>query len=458
MKGSSWRAAALLLVLAAPLSAQTHDRDIIRTATDSIVADALKGGMAAGMSVAVVRGRDTIVMKGYGKADLEFDVPTPPRAIYEIGSVTKQFTASAILQLRDAGKLSLDDTITKFLPSLNLQGNVVTIRHLLDHTSGIKSYTELPEFRTLRMQKLARDTLVKLVGNKPFDFKPGDALIYNNSGYFLLGLIIEKASGMAYDAYVKQHLFDRAGMPDSRYCSESAIVKNRAHGYDVVARGLVRAAYLDHTWPFAAGSLCSTVGDLVAWNFALHGGRVLSPAAYRDLTTARTLNDGTPLRYSKGLFVDSALGHAVITHGGGINGFLSTVDYFPQDSTVVVVLANTAGPVSPGTVARAIETVMFGQWTPRSQAFTGNVADYVGEFRGPGRGSELRLTVAADSAGKGLTARTGNAPPAPLELIEKEAFRLRAAGARLTFVRQQQRVVAVRADFGSVVTLLKKQP
>jgi CubicO group peptidase (beta-lactamase class C family) len=450
---------ALLVVLGAPVlggpvHAQTRDR-AIAAAVDSIVASALKDRRAAGMSVAVVRGRDTLVLKGYGYADLEFDIPTPDQAIYEIGSVTKQFTAAAILQLQEQGKLRLDDDITKHLPNYPTQSQRVTIRRLMDHTSGIKGYTELPEFEPLSMRKLPRDTLVALVSAKPFDFAPGEAMVYNNSAYFLLGLIIEKASGMSYEEYVKQNLFARAGMPHSRYCSEREIIKNRAHGYDMGPNGLVRAAYLDHTWPYAAGSLCSTVSDLVAWNQALHGGRILSPASYRELITPGTLNDGTRLRYAKGLSADSLLGRRVIYHGGGINGFLSDLKYFPDDSITIAVLVNTAGPVAPGAISRSIAEVIFGPWSIKSVPLRGGADAYVGEYRGIGRGREMVARIAADSAGTGLTIQTGSGRPVKLVYLGGETFD--REGARFTFVREGGRVIRLRADTGGVYTILSRK-
>jgi CubicO group peptidase (beta-lactamase class C family) len=178
----------------------------IATAIDAIVEAPIKAGKVAGASVAVVKGSETLVMKGYGFADLELDVPTPPGATYEIGSVTKQFTAASILLLAEQGKLSLDDDLTKFLPDYPTQGNRVTIRRLLNHTSG-------------------------------------------------LGLIIEKASGKTYEDFVNEHLFDRVEIKDSYYCSERTIRKNHAHGYDTDRNGPVLKACLDHTWPYAAGSL-----------------------------------------------------------------------------------------------------------------------------------------------------------------------------------------------------------
>src|SRR5436309_7165060 len=193
---------------------QAFGQENIPAKIDAIVGAPINAGKVAGASVAVVKGNETLVMKGYGFADLELDVPTPPRVTYEIGSITKQFTAAAILLLAEQGKLSLADELTKFVPDYPTQGNRVTIRHLLNHTSGIKGYTELPEFRAFQMFKKPREELVKIFSAKPFDFQPGDEMIYNNSAFFLLGLIIEKVSGHAYADFVKENLFDRVGMKD----------------------------------------------------------------------------------------------------------------------------------------------------------------------------------------------------------------------------------------------------
>lgn len=448
-------AAAATLILDAQATAQSWNRTRIVAAVDSIVTDALKDGRAAGMSVAVVRGRDTIVLKGYGYADLEFDVPTPAAAIYEIGSVTKQFTAAAILQLQEQGKLSLDDDITRYLPDYPTKGQRITIRRLLDHTSGIKGYTELPEFRQMMMRRMDKDSLVALFSSKPFDFAPGEGQVYNNSAFFLLGLIIEKASGQSYADYVKKNLFDKAGMPDSRYCSENAIVKRRANGYDMTPNGLVRAGYLDHTWPYSAGSLCSTVGDLVAWNRALHRGRVLSPASYREFLTVGTLNDGTRLRYAKGIGVDSSFGRPVIAHGGGINGFLSDLQYFPDDSLTVAVLINTAGPVGPGQISNRILEVIYGKWELKGVPFTGNAAEYAGEYHGIGRGRQMVVRVAAAQTGSGLTIQNVPGQPAPLVYLGNDVFDRN--GMRYHFVRENGRVTRIRVLGGALATVLTRR-
>ena len=235
----------------------------LATTIDAIVEAPIKAGKVAGASLVVARGNQTIVERAYGFADLQLDVPTPPGAIYEIGSVTKQFTAAASLLLAEEGKLSLDDELTKFLPDYPTAGHRVTVRHLLNHTSGIKGYTELPEFGEFMMLRKPKDELVKLFSSKPFDFPPGEDLIYNNSAFFLLGLIIEKVAGQSYADFVKARLFEKAGMKDSWYCSERTIQKKKVHGYDTVNGSLVLKGYLDHSWPYSAGSLCSSAQDLL---------------------------------------------------------------------------------------------------------------------------------------------------------------------------------------------------
>jgi CubicO group peptidase (beta-lactamase class C family) len=442
-----------LIALAQTSSAQTTDPARIRAAVDSIVTAALAGGRAAGVSVGVVRGKDTLVFKAYGSADLELEVPTPDRAVYEIGSITKQFTSASILLLAEQGKLSLDDPITKYLPDYPTQGHTITIRRLLDHSSGIQGYTEMPVFGALVPQRLPRDTLVKLFSARPFKFAPGTAVAYNNSAYFLLGLVIEKAAGGTYADFVKKNLFEKFGMPDSRYCSERDVIKRRAEGYELSPNGLVLKSHLDHTWPYAAGSLCSTAWDLVAWSQALHGGRVLTPASYRLMTTPAPLNDGTPIRYAMGLINDSIGGRHAIHHGGGINGFLSDMAYFPDNQLTITVLVNTAGPVSPTGMLVAIANLIHGPpATPAAVPLDHPASDYVGTFRGVGRGDSLTVTV-MDSGGVRL--RLGNGQPNAPRYVGNDSFMI--GRNRFFFVRSGGRVVSIKADLVSVVTVLNRR-
>ncbi len=437
---------------AGPAMGQT-DRATLIARIDSMAMVPINGRQTAGSSVAVVRGRDTLVLKGYGKADLELDVPTPDRAMYEIGSVTKQFTASAILRMVEQGKLSLDDEITKYLPTYPTQGHHVTIRRLMDHTSGIKGYTELPAFAAFAARPLAKDSLVALFSKEPFDFAPGDGMVYNNSAYFLLGMIIEKVSGRTYADYVQDSLFARAGMKDSRYCSESTVMPRKVHGYDFLNGTLQKARPISHVWPFSAGSLCSTAGDLLAWTAALHGGKILSPASYQELITPGTLNDGTRLRYAKGLGRDEIAGHRAIHHGGGIFGFTSYVAWLPDDSLTVVVLYNSAGPASPQALTQDIVAAVLGKIEPKVVAYTGDLSELAGIYKGVGRGATQVLTFAMDKGT--LTVSQGGPKAAPLMHIGNGVFEY--GPAQFTFLRAGGKVTGVRTDYVAQNTILARQ-
>jgi D-alanyl-D-alanine carboxypeptidase len=335
-------AALLAGVLATP-PARAQDTRALVHYVDSVATAAVAEHRTAGVSVAVVKNGRTVLAKGYGFADLENDVPATPETVYRIGSITKQFTSAAIMRLMEQGKLSLDDTLQKFLPNVPTQGNRVTLRHLLNHTSGIKSYTSLgPKWQRVVRLDLATDSVVALFANEPFDFKPGDAWLYDNSGYFLLGMIIEKVSGKRYGQYLQDELFTPLGLKSTMYCDQAPLIKHRAQGYALRPDGqFINAEPLSMTQPYAAGSLCSTVNDLAAWTLALSSGKVVSPASYKLMTTPGTLNDGKALTYGFGLGIGAVGGHRQVSHNGGINGFISELHHYPDDSLVTVVLTNT---------------------------------------------------------------------------------------------------------------------
>ncbi|MEW5915610.1 MAG: serine hydrolase domain-containing protein, partial [Gemmatimonadota bacterium] len=345
--------ASLALAVAVTTAAAQSDRAALVKKLDSLAGSGVLEKRAAGIVAAVVRGNDTLLFKGYGRADVEWNIDMPIDAMFEIGSVTKQFTAVALLQLRDEGKLSLDDDITKWLPDFDTRGNKVTLRRLLDHTSGIKGITEMPEFGLLvNNNRFPRDSAYALIKRYPFEFATGEAQIYNNSAFWLLGLVVEKASGVTYEDYVEKKLFAPLGMTRSMYCNSAENIERRAHGYQVLNGAIRRAPTNVHTWPFSAGSLCSTAGDLVIWLKALHGGKVLSPKSYAEMTAPSKLNDGTVLRYGMGIAVGKdSRGLRFIGHGGGIGGFTSEATWYPDAQAAIVVLINSNGNIDPGAVA-----------------------------------------------------------------------------------------------------------
>jgi CubicO group peptidase (beta-lactamase class C family) len=337
------RVVVLLVTLASPALGQTPSRTALARTIDSLATSTLVEGPVAGISIAVARGRDTVVMKGYGFADVENDVPATAATVYRIGSITKQFTASDVMRLIEQGRLSLDDSIGKHMPTLPVAWRGVKIRQLLNHTSGIPSYTSAgPKWATRMRLELPHDTLIGIIANDPMDFPVGSQWRYNNTGYYLLGMLIERITGQPYGAGLRARTFVPLGLSGTMYCDTGPIIKHRAQGYVVGPdRKLMNAPPLDMGQPFAAGSLCSTVGDLVAWERALASGRVVKPASY----TAMITPEGAAVRsrYGYGLGRDTVFGHQRVQHGGGINGFNSMLQHFPDDSLIIVVLGNTNG-------------------------------------------------------------------------------------------------------------------
>ena len=391
-----------LALLTACLSCRQQDAETaeppLTAFADSLFNAAIDSGQIAGAAVVVKKDGQLLLKKSYGYASLELGVPVPEEGTFEIGSVTKQFTAAAILKLASAGKLSLEDDFTQYVP-MDTGGRKITIAQLLNHTSGIPSYTEIPEFWGLSIESHPRDSLLRLAETKPFLFEPGERLIYNNTGYFILGLVIEKASGKPYADYLRETLFEPLGMKNTYYCSQTEVVPGKVYGYNYSRDGLSQKPYLDHTWPYAAGSLCSSTADLLIWLEALHTGKILSEAEYRQITQPGTLNDGSPLRYAMGLTNLSNYGHRQIGHGGGIHGFLSETAYYPDDDLYVICLVNTTGPKGADYFAEALTWDLLEKVPYETRPFDQDATALSGAFEGQGRGSMLKIALEATPEG-----------------------------------------------------------
>lgn len=313
----------------------------LAAAFDAILQKQFKSG-EPGCAALVARNGKIVYHKAHGMADLENNVPMRTDHVFRIGSVTKQFTAVAILQLAEAGKLSLQDDLTKYIPDYPTGGKTITIEHLLTHTSGIQSYTDMPEWDAMvRRKDFTLEALIDFFKNKPMLFDPGTKWRYNNSGYILLGYIIEKASGMSYAQYVEEKLFKPAGMRHSYYDDPVRLIPNRARGYQNLQEGSFgNTEYLSMTQPHAAGSLASTVEDLYNWNQALFAGKLVSKEWLKKAHTPYRLADGSDTRYGYGWSLGALQGSPTIEHGGSINGFQSILTYLPQEDLCVVVLSN----------------------------------------------------------------------------------------------------------------------
>jgi CubicO group peptidase (beta-lactamase class C family)/uncharacterized protein YneR len=295
-----------------------------------------------GASVLVKKQGQVLFRKGYGLADMELGIPVEPDMVFRLGSITKQFTAVAILMLAEQGKLPLQDEITKFLPDYPTQGKTITVEHLLTHTSGIKSYTDLPEWLPLMRKDMTLKEIIDLFKDKPMEFSPGERWKYCNSGYILLGAIIEKVSGETYEAFLQKHIFDPLGMNHSYYGSSSRVILRRIPGYSKGGAGFENAPYISMTQPYAAGSLLSSVDDLAIWNEALLAGKLIKRETLEKAFTPYKLKDGTTTGYGYGWFISNYEGHRIIEHGGGIMGFTTYTLLLPEDQAFVVLLTNSA--------------------------------------------------------------------------------------------------------------------
>ena len=362
--GASLALAALLAAL--PIAAQTPSEK-----ADALLARVIKTN-DPGVAVLVARDGKIIFEKGYGLADREQDVPVTPQTTFRIGSITKQFTASAILKLQEEGKLSVDDKLSKYIPDFP-RGDEVTLRHLLTHTSGIHSYTAEPDFLNRVTNATTTTAIIEEMKKYPYDFDPGAKWSYDNSGYVLLGYIVEKVSGRSYDDFLRENLFQPLGMTNTGVYYANLGLPHEALGYNLGTNGFERALNWDMSWAFGCGALYSTVEDLYRWNEGIFNGRVLDAAslaaAFTPVKTkeneAYYTKDGG---YGFGWFVSRDRGLREIWHGGGLNGFSSYLLQLPEAQFTVAILANAEpgrSKASPGLLAQQlVEIFLADKLTP----------------------------------------------------------------------------------------------
>ncbi|GIL41562.1 serine hydrolase domain-containing protein [Roseiterribacter gracilis] len=358
------------------------DAASISAAIDKAAAAAVAAGESAGLQVAVYKDGKPLLVKGYGVGSLELKTPVTNDSVFRIGSVTKQFTAVALLLLQEEGKLSLDDKLSKYYPDFPRAADI-TLKQMLNHTSGISNYTDDPSFAKDGMIKRTSDEMVTFIAKLPktSDFDPGTGWRYSNSAYFILGGVVEKAAGKPLADVLKTRLFVPLGMTHTALDDEAEVVAGRVAGYSATAPGkFANAAYLSMTIPGGAGSMRSSATDLAKWNAALFGGKILKPASFEAMTSPGKLNNGEnssaamkrpdaakdapPPRkreYGYALQMSDEEGHEKINHGGGIFGFSSMLTEFPKDHVTVVVLANTIGKdVGTAKIVPKIERLALG--------------------------------------------------------------------------------------------------
>lgn len=355
-------AKSLALLLLIFITANSSFAQQTATQIDELMKKYYDYGQFNGAILVAEKGK-VVYAKGLGLANMEWSMPNQPDTKFRIGSITKQFTATLILQLVEEGKLKLDGKITDYLTDYRKDtGDRVTIHHLLNHTSGIPSYTSRPDFRTAIMRNPYKITdFVKQLTSGDLEFEPGSKFSYNNSGYVLLGAIIEKVTGKSYETVLTERILKPLGMTNSGYDSTSPLLPKRASGYEKRPSGYVNAPYLDMSLPYAAGSIYSTVEDLYKWDQALHEGKILSAESRKLMFTPGLSNYGYGIRITDETIGKSELKTKIIGHGGGINGFNSLLTRAVDKGQTVVILDNVGQGRRHGQITTSIIGIMNGQ-------------------------------------------------------------------------------------------------
>lgn len=350
---------ALLLLFTVSLFAQNKAQQI-----EQLLAKYNEYGQFNGSALVAENGK-VIFKKGFGSANMEWNIPNQTDTKFRLGSISKQFTALLIVKLAEEGKIKLDVPITTYLPDYpKANGDKITIHHLLTHTSGIPNYTSAPNFfKDKSRNPYSPEEFVKTFSSLPLEFTPGEKFNYSNSGYFLLGYIIEKISGKTYEQYLQEIIFTPLKMVNSGYDHSDIILKNRAAGYEKQGKAIRNAPYLDMSLPYAAGSLYSTVEDLFLWDQALYTNKLLTPKSMESLFKPYIKAWNGFYGYGWSTYEvpngeNSKL--SIIEHGGGINGFNTIISRIPADKNLVVLLNNTGG-TALGEMNKAIRAILYNQ-------------------------------------------------------------------------------------------------
>jgi CubicO group peptidase (beta-lactamase class C family) len=306
---------------------------------DSLIQTEFNNSNEPGGAFLISHNGKPIYKKAFGLANLELEVKMTPDNVFQIGSMTKQFTAVAILMLEEQGKLSVNDPISKFIPDYP-NGKNITVSHLLTHTSGIKDFTKMKTIFEIAQKEMTPKEMMGFFKEEPVDFSPGEKFEYNNSGYIVLGYLIELTAGKTYEEFIQKNIFDKIGMKNSYYASDRKVITNRAYGYHKKSYGFVNKTVISFSVPFSSGSLMSTLDDMLKWQNALNPNVLLQPENLTKAFTRQSLSNSEKIEYGYGWHLKNEVGIPTREHGGSIFGFKSMGVYIPSKDIYVLGLSN----------------------------------------------------------------------------------------------------------------------
>src|SRR5713226_4197006 len=352
---------AILIILAfaiIPARAQAQLSSDLQQQIDKLATDTLARTGVPSASVAIVKSGQIVYVKAYGDARLDPKTPATPEMRYSIGSISKQFTATAILLLQEQGKLSLDDKVAKFIPNLTRAGEV-TIRQLLSHTSGYQDYWPQDYVMPMMLQPVTAQKILEGWARIPLDFEPGTKWQYSNTNYVIAGVIVEKASGMSLLQFLSQKVFTPLGMKSVMNIDQEKLTETDPTGYLRYALGPLRPAPKEGKgWLFAAGELAMPASDLAKWDFSIIDQKLMKPSSYREFAKDTLLKNGLSTHYGLGVDVNSQAGHRALSHGGEVSGFTAQNVVFPDEKVAVVVLTNQDAVSAAGQIAGGIAPLL----------------------------------------------------------------------------------------------------
>lgn len=324
----------LIVTSSLALHAQKLEKQI-----DSLILKDFKDRNGTGGVFMVAHHGKIVYQKGFGKANLELGVDMTPENVFQLGSMTKQFTAVAVLMLAEQGKLKVSEPISTYLPEYP-QGSKITIHHLLTHTSGIMDFTKMKSLSEIAQREMPAKELVDFFKNEPAEFLPGEKFAYNNSGYVLLGYLIELVSGERYEDFIRKYIFEKLGMSHSSYASDRKVIIKRAYGYQKKEEGYVNKTVINFSVPFSSGSLMSTAADMLKWQNALTKNQLVGAKELSNAFNTYKLNNGEAFSYGYGWHIKDINGIQTREHGGSIFGFKTMGVYIPSEDIYVIGLTN----------------------------------------------------------------------------------------------------------------------